>query len=149
MVQLEEVEDETFESKQIGPSEDEDEYTDTDSEISSDDEEYVTVEESFTDRLYALRDIIPATTRNSITSKISTTTSWVQSGLLFGGKTLWVVSTTALLFGVPWALAFADEQMQLEMENEQKMREIGGEMLSSASDIAGNLGAGTGAQPAL
>lgn len=148
MVQLEEVEDEAFETKQMGPSDDEDEYTDTDSEVSSDDEDYVPVEESFTDRLYALRDIIPATTRNAITSKISTTTAWVHSGLLFAGNTLWVVSTTALLFGVPWALAYGDEQMQQEMENEQKMREMGGEMLSSAGNLTSNLGGGE-AKPAL
>lgn len=45
-----------------------------------------------------------------------------------GGKTLWIVSTTALLFGVPWALAFAEEGQMQEMENEQKMREMGGEV---------------------
>jgi len=33
-----------------------------------------------------------------------------------GGKTLWVVSTSALLLGVPWALAYSEEQMIVEQE---------------------------------
>jgi len=45
-----------------------------------------------------------------------------------GGKTLWIVSTTAMLFGIPYALAFGEEQQMMEMENEMKMREMGGEV---------------------
>lgn len=47
---------------------------------------------------------------------------------MFGGKTLFVVSTSALLLGVPWALAFVEEQQVVEMEKEMKMREMGGEV---------------------
>ena len=50
---------------------------------------------------------------------------------MFGGKTLWVVSTSALLLGVPWALAFAEEQQMVEMEKEMKMRDMGGEVCAS------------------
>lgn len=102
--------------------------TGTDSEISSDDEDDVPDEETLADRLLALRDIIPPTTRSYISNKVSVTTSWVKSGLAFGGKTLWAVSTSALLLGVPWALAFAEEQQMVEMEKEMKMREMGGEV---------------------
>jgi import receptor subunit TOM22 len=84
--------------------------------------------ETLADRLFALRDIIPPTTRSYISSKVDATTSWVKSGLLFSGKTLWVVSTSALLLGVPWALAFAEEQQMVEMEKEMRMREMGGEV---------------------
>lgn len=101
-----------------------------DSEISSDDEDVDVPEETFTDRLLALKDIIPPTVRSSISSKVSTTTSWVQSGLWFSGKSLWVLSTSALLLGVPWALAFAEEQQMVEMEREMKMREVGGQVSS-------------------
>jgi import receptor subunit TOM22 len=34
--------------------------------------------------------------------------------------------------GVPWALAFAEEQQMVEMEKEMKMREMGGEVCTSA-----------------
>lgn len=40
-----------------------------------------------------------------------------------GGTTLWVVSTSALLLGVPWALAYAEEQQMQEMEREMKMQQ--------------------------
>jgi import receptor subunit TOM22 len=101
-----------------------------DSEISSDDEDNIPEEETLTDRLLALRDIIPPTTRSYIASKVDATTNWVKSGLVFSGKTLWVVSTSALLLGVPWALAFAEEQQLVEMEKEMRMREMGGEVWS-------------------
>jgi import receptor subunit TOM22 len=45
-----------------------------------------------------------------------------------GGKALFVLSTSALLLGVPWALAFAEEQQMVEMEKEMRMREMGGEV---------------------
>jgi import receptor subunit TOM22 len=96
-----------------------------DSEISTDDEDEIADEETLTDRILALKDIIPPTTRSYIASKVETGTSWIKSGVLFSGKTLWIVSTSALLLGVPWALAFAEEQQVVEMENEMKMREQG------------------------
>lgn len=65
--------------------------------------------------------MIPASTRRSISSKVSTTSSWIKSGLFMGGKTLWVVSTSALLLGVPWALAYSEEQMIVEQERAELM----------------------------
>ncbi len=67
--------------------------------------------------------MIPASTRRSVSSKISTTGSWFKSGLVFGGKTLWVVSTSALLLGVPWALAYSEEQMIVEQERAELMQQ--------------------------
>ncbi|KAG0648683.1 Translocase of outer membrane 22 kDa subunit [Hyphodiscus hymeniophilus] len=152
MVELVEVEDESFESKQTGPDDDDEYYTDTDSEISTDDEDNIADEETFTDRILALRDMIPPTTRSYIANTVDSTTSWVKSGLVFSGKTLWVVSTSALLLGVPWALAFAEEQQMVEFEKENRMREMGGELLASGGNTAGALNAQLGAQqgkPAL
>jgi import receptor subunit TOM22 len=53
----------------------------------------------------------------------------VKSGLALGGKTLWVVSTSALLLGVPWALAYSEEQMiieqeRMEMANQRAQNEV-------------------------
>lgn len=41
---------------------------------------------------------------------------------------MWVLSTSALMVGVPWALAFVEEQQVLEMEREQRAREGAGEV---------------------
>ncbi|KAL5347703.1 hypothetical protein ACLOAV_007112 [Pseudogymnoascus australis] len=127
MVELVEVEDESFETKQAGPDDEEDYYTDTDSEISSDDEAPPTLDESLSERLIALRDIIPPTTRTTISNIFNTTSSYVATTLGFGGKAIFVLSTSALLLGVPWALAFAEEQQIADMENEMRAREAGSE----------------------
>ena len=75
-----------------------------------------------------MRDIVPPTTRNAISSAVSTTTSYVKSTLGFGGKALFVLSTSVLLLGVPWALAFAEEQQVVDMEKEMRARELGSEV---------------------
>ncbi|KAI5922186.1 mitochondrial outer membrane translocase complex, subunit Tom22 [Camillea tinctor] len=156
MVQLTEVVDEHFQEGQAGPEDEDDgDYTDTDSEI-SDDSDYDPENETFGERLYALRDIVPPQTRGYIAGKFNTATSAVKSVLSFSGKTLWVISSSALLLGVPWALAWAEEQQVLEMEKEMKMREMGGEILTGGnpnggSSTAQQVGAALGgeAKPAL
>lgn len=84
---------------------------------------FIAPDETLYERISALKDIIPASTRRSLTSKYETVSSWTKSGLLFGGKTLWVVSTSALLLGVPWALAYSEEQMIVEQERAEMMNQ--------------------------
>jgi len=133
MVKLEEVADEDLTQPQEGPVGGEDDWdTDSDSDASetsslaSDD----VTSESLYDRIIALQDILPPTQRRFITSTINTTGSWLKSGLTFSGKALWVVSTSALLLGVPWALAYAEEQQMIEMEREMKMQQSASELLT-------------------
>ncbi|KAF2014823.1 mitochondrial import translocase, subunit Tom22 [Aaosphaeria arxii CBS 175.79] len=128
MVKLEEVVDEEFLREQDGPQDDDDWDTDSDSDASS--VASVTPDETLYERITALQDIIPASTRRSINSKFSTASSWVKSGLSLGGKTLWVVSTSALLLGVPWALAYSEEQMLVEQEREMQMAQRSNEFLT-------------------
>jgi import receptor subunit TOM22 len=104
-----------------------------DSEVSDDDEDYMP-DESFSDRLSALKDIVPPTYRKHLSNSVSTTSSWVQTTLNYGGKTLWVVSTSILLLGVPWALAFAEEQQMAEMEREMKMQQSANEVCFHPSE---------------
>lgn len=113
--------DEEFVREQEGPH-DEDEW-DTDSESDLESESSFVADETLYERLTALKDMIPASTRRSLSSKYETVTSWTKSGLLFGGKTLWVVSTSALLLGVPWALAYSEEQMIVEQERAEMMNQ--------------------------
>ncbi|KAI0123913.1 mitochondrial outer membrane translocase complex, subunit Tom22 [Xylariales sp. AK1849] len=155
MVQLTEVVDEHFQEGQPGPEDDED-YSDTDSEISTE-SDYDPSGESLGERLYALRDIIPPQTRASISNTVGNTAGAVKSVLSFGGRTMWVIATSALVLGVPWALAWAEEQQVMEMEKEMKMREMGGEILTAGapadggSATAAQVGAALGreAKPAL
>jgi mitochondrial import receptor subunit TOM22 len=77
----------------------------------------------------------------------------------------WHVLTSALLVGVPYALANFEDQQAMAMEQEQRMREMGQEMLtagggsgekegggSTADQVGAALGGGgggSGARPAL
>jgi import receptor subunit TOM22 len=98
-----------------------------DSEISEaeDDDD---LDESLLDRVYALKDIIPPTYRTKASDIASTGYSWVTSAASFSGKSLWVISTSALLLGVPWALAFTEEQQVQEMEREMRMQQSANEV---------------------
>lgn len=142
MVKLEEVVDEEFIREQEGPD-DEDWDTDSDSDASS--ILSLAPDETFYERLSALQDIVPAATRRSISNTISSAQSWVKSGLFLGGKTLWVVSTSALLLGVPWALAYSEEQMVMEQEREMQMAQRTNDFLTPGAQPAGPQGT----QPAL
>jgi import receptor subunit TOM22 len=126
MVKLQEVEDEHFAEEQPGPYEDDDEYVDTDSEISSesesdDDDDDETFEETIYERLVALKDMIPPKHRSTISDAFNSTYNAVSSVLRFGGKSLWVLSASALMLGVPYAMAVGEEQQYLEMEKEMKV----------------------------
>ncbi|KAI1108310.1 mitochondrial outer membrane translocase complex, subunit Tom22 [Nemania sp. NC0429] len=144
MVQLQEILDEHFEAGQPGPEdgrkngakagfEDDDaDYTDTDSEI-SEESEYDPRDETLGERLYALRDIVPPQTRGYIANTVSTAGNAVKSVLSFSGKTLWIISSSVLLLGIPYTLAWTEEQSMLDMENEMKMREMGGDLLTAGS----------------
>ncbi|KAJ5491090.1 Mitochondrial import receptor subunit tom22 [Penicillium diatomitis] len=142
MVKLTEVEDEHFAEKPsttkndaLLMSDDED-YTDTDSEISNDEEEDFEVEdESLYDRIVALKDIIPPGARRTVSNSVSSITSLTKSSLSFSGKALWVISTSAFLIGVPWALAYAEEEQYIQMEREQGMIKGANEMLAPGSEL--------------
>ncbi|THY49341.1 hypothetical protein D6C97_07373 [Aureobasidium pullulans] len=129
MVKLEEVLDEEFNREQSGPQVEDEWDTSDESEASEDEEEYMP-DETFADRLAALKDIVPPTYRKHLSNTVSTTSSWLSTTLNYGGKTLWVVSTSVLLLGVPWALAFAEEQQMAEMEREMKMQQSANELLT-------------------
>ncbi len=84
----------------------------------------------------------------------------VRTGLAFVGRAAWAVSVSALLVGIPFALSWAEEQNVIAMEQEQRMREMGGELLTAGADrtendTAAQVGAALGssssasAKPAL
>ncbi|RJE23928.1 hypothetical protein PHISCL_03744 [Aspergillus sclerotialis] len=129
MVKLQEVEDEHFVNEKpsttkdntLLATDDEDEdYTDTESEISNDSD--IDVEsETLMERISALKDVIPPGARRQITSTVSTLASFTKSSVMFGGRSLWILSTSAFLLGVPWALAYAEEEQYIQLEREQGM----------------------------
>ncbi|EXJ56017.1 hypothetical protein A1O7_08948 [Cladophialophora yegresii CBS 114405] len=131
MVRLEELEDEHFVNKPEGTvdgallADDDEDYTDTDSEISDDDAESPQLDESLLDRLSALRDIIPPKARARISSASSSLYSATSTTVNYGGKSLWVLATSILLLGIPYALALGEEQQYMEEERQRGMMEQG------------------------
>lgn len=164
MVTLTEVQDEHFQSSQMGPEADDEDFTDTgasfgqgsseasaltsfclDSEISNE-SDFDPSSETLAERLYALRDMIPPTTRGWVSSRVSSFSAKAWSVLSFGGKGAWVITTSALFFGVPFALSFAEDQQLTAMEQEYNMRQTGSELLTAGSDqsTAEKVGAALG-----
>ncbi|KAL4809461.1 mitochondrial outer membrane translocase complex, subunit Tom22 [Aspergillus unguis] len=138
MVKLTEVEDEHFAQEKPQPSkhnvllasDDEDEdFTDTESEISVE-SDYDVEGESLYDRLSALKDIVPPSARKQVTNSVSCVSSFAKSSIAFSGKALWILSTSAFLLGVPWALAYAEEEQYIQLEREQGMIKGANEMLA-------------------
>ena len=65
--------------------------------------------------------MLPPSARRTITSTVSNVTSFTKAGISFSGRALWIISTSAFLIGVPWALAYAEEEQYIQMEREQGM----------------------------
>ncbi|MCJ1427250.1 mitochondrial import receptor protein [Sticta canariensis] len=134
MVELEEVEDPELEAPQPGPMDDDDDsadYTDTDSSLSTNSlAPSAFPSETISERVLALRDMVSPSTRRRISSTASQFAKIVKGGAWWGGKGLWVLTASALMVGVPWAMAFVEEQQVMEMEREQRARESTGEVLA-------------------
>ncbi|GJJ13339.1 hypothetical protein Clacol_007591 [Clathrus columnatus] len=86
-------------------------------------------DESLIDRIAALVDIVPPTTRYSISTKVSKATSFVfQTGRILG-NVAWVVATSALLVGLPLVLALEDEARIVQQEKEELARQQGAQTM--------------------
>ncbi|KAJ7254355.1 mitochondrial import receptor subunit Tom22-domain-containing protein [Mycena haematopus] len=75
-------------------------------------------DESVFDRLAALVDIVPPTTRHSIYERVSKTASWLKWGGKRAGSFVWIVTTSALLVALPLALVLEDEAKIVAQERE-------------------------------
>ncbi|KAI4109300.1 MAG: hypothetical protein LQ339_001800 [Xanthoria mediterranea] len=144
MVQLEEVEDQDLVREQPGPyqEDEDDDYTDTDSSLSDDDlTSALAPSETALDRIYALKDMVSPSTRRSIAATSSNVFTALKSLAGFGGKASYIISTGGLMVLVPYMMAMIEEQQIVEMEREQKAREMGSEIMSPGAQAGGLPGA--------
>ena len=97
------------------------------------------LEESFYERMSALIDIIPPTTRINMRDRVLTT--WRRASTVWGWMTYtaWVLSTSALMVGVPLAIQMerevATRQWEQDMQKQNPQASSGG-----ASGYTGGLG---------
>ncbi|PWN40911.1 mitochondrial import translocase, subunit Tom22 [Ceraceosorus guamensis] len=133
MPTIEEITDEAL-SKQANVEDEEwDDESDAESDF-SDDEEVTEKglslrEETIWERLAALVDIIPSSTRTRISHTFRTTSAFAFTGAKIFGNIAWVVTTSALLVGLPYALAVEDEGRIIAQERELQSQG-GGPMLA-------------------
>ncbi|KIP02897.1 hypothetical protein PHLGIDRAFT_95443 [Phlebiopsis gigantea 11061_1 CR5-6] len=90
-------------------------------------------EESFYERLAALVDIVPPTTRQTISSRVSKTASLFKSGGKLVGNLVWIVTTSALLVGLPLALSLEDEAKIVAQEKEMLAQQQGAQQMMAPS----------------
>ncbi|KAF8635994.1 hypothetical protein AX15_000156 [Amanita polypyramis BW_CC] len=90
-------------------------------------------DESFLDRLAALKDIVPPTTRHSISSRISKTASWIKRSGKLAGNVVWIVTTSALLVALPLALSLEDEAKIVAQEKEMIEQQQGAQQMLAPS----------------
>ncbi|KAI9279762.1 mitochondrial outer membrane translocase complex, subunit Tom22 [Sporodiniella umbellata] len=127
MVKLEEVSVEQYEENQVLSEE---EYSDF-----SDDEEFDDEDESFLDRISALKDIVPLKTRNRVSSSVATLTSWGKTGATFVGKGAWVITTSMFLLVLPLALEIEKEQALVAYEKEAMQQQGTQQMLNAGTSF--------------
>ncbi|KAF2084628.1 mitochondrial import translocase, subunit Tom22 [Saccharata proteae CBS 121410] len=129
MVKLEEVPDEELNAAQQFPEDNDDWDTDSDSDAASETSS-IAPDETLSERLAALVDIVPPAQRRFFNNAASNASSWFSTGLRVSGQCLWVMSSSALLLGVPWALAYSEDLQMAEMEREMKMQQSANDLLA-------------------
>lgn len=86
-------------------------------------------DETIADRIYALKDILSPSTRSKIVETWSTSSSWAFWGGKLAGNAIWVVTTSALLVGLPLALAIENETMMVQQEKEMLAQQQGAQQV--------------------
>ena len=110
-----------------------DQYTDasaSDSESDIDDSDDGPLDETFYERVAALRDIVPPPTRARISHAFSTTKNGVSTVASFGGKTLWAITASLLLLGIPFMMAVETEAQAQEEEKAMQMQAGSNDLLA-------------------
>ncbi|KAF8349318.1 mitochondrial import translocase, subunit Tom22 [Amanita rubescens] len=90
-------------------------------------------EESFFDRIAALKDIVPPTTRHSIVSTFTKSASWIKRSGKLAGNVIWIVTTSALLVALPLALSLEDEAKLVAQEKEVMEQQQGAQQMLAPS----------------
>jgi import receptor subunit TOM22 len=127
MVKVEIVDEKESNSPYASGSSDASDSSESLSSVDSD----ISNEESIFDRLAALVDIVPPTTRHKISSGVASTGSFLKTAGKRVGNIVWIVTTSALLVGLPLAVSLEDEAKVVAQEREQQEQQAGQQMLSS------------------
>lgn len=138
MVKLTQVEDEQeaiFEQQRASEAKEAAAAADAyDTESDSDSDDDFDEDETVYDRIVALKDIIPPKQRTLVSNFVSSTYSTVYSGVSKAGNLTWILTTSALLLGVPLSLSILAEQQLMELEKEFKLQQGANDILASGTE---------------
>lgn len=82
--------------------------------------------ETVYDRIVALREIIPFKQRRQIANAYNTLSSFGKTGIKWAGSGAWVLTTTAVLLGLPLALAVEQEAMiEEQIRAQESQQQVG------------------------
>ncbi|BGP35575.1 mitochondrial import receptor subunit Tom22 [Rhodotorula toruloides] len=115
MVRVTEVSDDAWSSASS------DAGSDLDSVISDSDlqlDTYDPSQETFAERIAALKDIVSPSTRAAISDAASSTKGWLSWSVAKAGNAAWIVTTSALLVGLPLLLSIEGEAAIVQQEKE-------------------------------
>jgi mitochondrial import receptor subunit TOM22 len=125
MVEFEEIKDEHYETNDVFEDDEGDsegEYSDASSEADQEDDTSIQ-NETIIERIAALKDIIPAYQRDIVARAISKTYSYGYMATFIGGKALYIIITSILMVGVPFALSVEEDRMILEQERQMQVNQ--------------------------
>jgi mitochondrial import receptor subunit TOM22 len=124
MVEFEEIKDEHYEERDGFEDDDgsDGDYSDTSSE-GNDDADSSLQDETLLDRLAALKDIIPADKRDAIARTLSKSYLYGNMATYIGGKVAYVIITSILLLGIPYALAMEEDKVLGEQERQMQLQQ--------------------------
>ena len=131
MVEFEEIKDEHYEADD-GFEDEEDsegEFSDASSEGDQDEADAGIQDESFMDRIVALKDIIPAHQRDTIARTFSTVYDYGRMATFIGGKAAYILITSVLMLGIPYALSLDEDKMISEQERQMQLQQGMSEVL--------------------
>ncbi|KAH7913411.1 mitochondrial outer membrane translocase complex, subunit Tom22 [Hygrophoropsis aurantiaca] len=95
----------------------------------------LSAEETFYDRITALVDIVPPTTRHRISTRVSKAASFVKTTGKVVGNIVWIVTTSALLVGLPLALSLEDEAKIMAQEKEMLEQQQGAQQMLAPGSV--------------
>lgn len=95
--------------------------SDVDSVLSDSDlqlDAYDPSQETFAERIAALKDMVSPSTRAAISDAASSTKGWLRWSVAKAGNAAWIVTTSALLVGLPLLLSIEGEAAIVQQEKE-------------------------------
>lgn len=106
-------------------------------------------DESLFDRISALKDIISPSTRAELAKTWKSVSSYSFFGGWIAGKLIWIGVTSALLVGLPFALAVEDES-RISAQEKELIAQQGGNPAAAGglpAEVAAQAAAAQSGQP--